>query len=49
VRTLRPWCIADGSAHRKFDAAFVDTKALADGIPTSVAEEISERTRGHSA
>jgi uncharacterized protein CbrC (UPF0167 family) len=47
--SLCPWCIADVSAHAKFDATFVDTEAFADGIPESVIDEISERTPGYSS
>ena len=28
-----PWCIADGSAHKNFDATFVDSEAFPDGTP----------------
>lgn len=44
-----PWCIADGSAGRKFDATFVDANGVADGAPDSVVEEITERTPGYCA
>jgi uncharacterized protein CbrC (UPF0167 family) len=47
--SLCPWCIADGSAHAKLDATFVDTEAFAEGIPESVIDEISERTPGYSS
>jgi hypothetical protein len=30
---LCPWCIADGSAHDRFDATFVDSEAFPDGTP----------------
>ncbi|ABF40105.1 conserved hypothetical protein [Candidatus Koribacter versatilis Ellin345] len=43
---LCPWCIADGSAHRKFDASFVDDPGLADEIPNSARQEILYRTLG---
>lgn len=46
---LCPWCIADGSAHRKFDATFVDSEAFADGTPDAAMAEITERTPGYSA
>jgi uncharacterized protein len=46
---LCPWCIADGSAHRKFDATFVDDNAFADDVPATVMEEITERTPGFSS
>ncbi|MGH7712620.1 MAG: CbrC family protein, partial [Gemmatimonadaceae bacterium] len=41
---LCPWCIADGSAHAKFDAAFTDSEAFAVGTPASAVQEIAERT-----
>jgi uncharacterized protein len=44
-----PWCIADGSAHLKYDATFVDEAALPDDIPPSVIEEICWRTPGYNA
>ena len=47
--TLCPWCIADGSAHSKFHATFVDAEAFADGIPESVIDEISQRTPGYAS
>jgi len=46
---LCAWCIADGSAHEKFDATFVDTEAFPDGTPESAVEEISQRTPGYSS
>ena len=44
-----PWCIADGSAHAKFDATFVDEENFPDDLPAAAAEEISSRTPGFSA
>lgn len=44
---LCPWCIADGSAHREFDATFVDSEAFPLDTPASAATEISERTPGY--
>lgn len=46
---LCPWCIGDGKAHAKFDATFVDSEAMEDGVPDSSAEEICERTPGYDA
>lgn len=47
-----PWCIADGSAHSRFDAAFTDTEAIGGGIwpvaSASVADEVAHRTPGFS-
>ena len=42
-----PWCIADGSAARRFDAMFFDGEALSrTGAPEGVVEEITRRTPG---
>jgi uncharacterized protein CbrC (UPF0167 family) len=46
---LCPWCIADGSAHARFDATFVDSEAFPDGTPKTIVDEISLRTPGYSA
>lgn len=46
---LCPWCIADGSAHEKFDAEFVDCEAFPDDVPQPAMEEIMFRTPGYSA
>src|SRR5262245_5821440 len=43
---LCPWCIADGSAHEKFDATFFDAASIDDETPEAAIEEISERTPG---
>lgn len=45
---LCPWCIADGSAHREFDASFVDSEAFAPNVPGPVVAEVSERTPGYN-
>jgi len=45
---LCPWCIADGSAHEKFDASFVDEALIPDGIRPEIVEEIAFRTPGFS-
>jgi uncharacterized protein CbrC (UPF0167 family) len=46
-----PWCIADGSAHRRLNASFVDRDGIGqhangnwDAVPDSVAEEVAFRT-----
>jgi uncharacterized protein len=44
-RALCPWCIADGTAHAKFDATFHDLVLPADADP-EVIREIAERTPG---
>jgi uncharacterized protein CbrC (UPF0167 family) len=46
---LCPWCIADGAAHKKFDATFVDSEAFPDDAPQDAVEEIVERTPGYNA
>ncbi|MCU1233307.1 MAG: hypothetical protein JWP63_1274 [Candidatus Solibacter sp.] len=47
--SLCPWCIADGSAHEKFDAIFVDDEAFEGEVPEEAAEEITERTPGFNS
>jgi uncharacterized protein CbrC (UPF0167 family) len=42
---LCPWCIADGTAARRFGASFNDTGAV-DGISDAAREEIERRTPG---
>src|ERR1041384_6448752 len=44
-----PWCIANGLAHRKYDATFVDCEAVPDEVPEAAAEEILCRTPGYNA
>jgi uncharacterized protein CbrC (UPF0167 family) len=46
---LCPWCIADGSAHAKFDATFVDSEAFSDSAPPAAVAEILERTPGFNS
>jgi len=46
-----PWCIADGSAHDKYDAEFVDYEGIGDygnweNVSDIIKEEISYRTPG---
>ena len=45
---LCPWCIADGSAHARFDARFVDSEAFDAGASEKAIEEIMTRTPGFS-
>src|SRR5262245_9382248 len=47
--SICPWCIADGRAHDKFDAAFVDEAALPDDLPEDMIEELVQRTPGYAA
>ena len=47
-KRLCPWCIADGSAAAKFDAAFSDAHQLMEaGVPADVVEEVTRRTPGY--
>jgi len=46
---LCPWCIADGSAAKKFDVSFTDSASFPDAIPERAGEEIERRTPGFSA
>lgn len=51
---LCPWCIADGSAHEKFDADFVDADGVGgnggwDEVPMEVIEEVCHRTPSFTA
>jgi uncharacterized protein CbrC (UPF0167 family) len=41
-----PWCIADGSAHERFGACFVDADAFDGAVPEGTVTEITERTPG---
>ena len=48
-----PWCIADGSAHERFDAEFTDEAEVGGAgqwsyVPDDVVAEISQRTPGFS-
>jgi uncharacterized protein len=50
-RSICPWCIADGSAHVKFDAIFTDDAGVGGGgtwcdVPQSVIDEVANRTPG---
>ena len=47
-RAFCPWCIADGSAARAFDAEFTDAHPLLEqGLPAAVVEEVTRRTPGY--
>ena len=46
--SICPWCIADGAAHEKYDASFIDTQGIPDDVPPQVMEEIAYRTPGYS-
>lgn len=44
-----PWCIADGSFARKFDATFLEDNSLQRaGLPSDVMNEMLTRTPGYS-
>lgn len=45
---LCPWCIADGSAAKRFQAEFTDTGTL-DGVPDAVVTQLATRTPGFVA
>src|SRR4051812_17448690 len=52
-KSICPWCIADGSAHEKFDASFQDDAGVGGGgawdeAPEEVVEEVAFRTPGFS-
>jgi len=47
---LCPWCIADGSAARRFDATFSDPEPLLQAeVPEEVVEEVTRRTPGFTS
>ena len=46
--TICPWCIADGSAARQFDAEFTDVGDVPDEVPAAVVELLARRTPGFS-
>jgi len=51
--SICPWCIADGSAHEKFDASFTDESGIGgygtwDDVSEDVKEEVAYRTPGFS-
>lgn len=45
IEALCPWCIADGSAHQRYEVTFHEAD-LAGDPPPEVREEIDERTPG---
>lgn len=53
IEKVCPWCIADGSAHEKFDIEFVDMSAVGgddwDEVASEIAEEVAFRTPGFSS
>jgi uncharacterized protein len=50
VDAICPWCISDGSAHKKFDADFVDAAGVGGGewqnVSSEIVEEVAYRTPG---
>jgi len=46
---LCPWCIANGEAHKRFDASFTDPGAFPDAVPPDVVAEIAYRTPGFNS
>ena len=46
IEFLCPWCIADGSAARAFDAEFGNVDGAPSDVPVGVLEEIVRRTPG---
>jgi uncharacterized protein CbrC (UPF0167 family) len=48
--SICPWCIADGSAARKFEAMFSDDHPLVKaGVSDQVIEEVTRRTPGFNS
>ena len=47
-----PWCIADGSAHERFEASFTDEDGIGqdaeEELDEAVIAEVSQRTPGYS-
>jgi uncharacterized protein len=41
-----PWCIADGSAHERFDATFYDEQDIPDVVAPDAVAEVATRTPG---
>ena len=51
--SICPWCIADGSAAKRFHADFTDPDGIGgygswDGVPADVVAEVARRTPGFS-
>ncbi len=51
VEDICPWCIADGTAHQRLGAEFVDIAGVGDRgsweqVPKAIAEEVAYRTPG---
>jgi uncharacterized protein CbrC (UPF0167 family) len=48
VESLCPWCVADGSAAKRFDADYTDVLDVPDGVSAEVIEQVTKRTPGFS-
>ena len=51
IDAICPWCIADGTAHEKFDAEFTDLGGIGgygtwESVDLKIAEEVAYRTPG---
>lgn len=46
---LCPWCVADGSAAKRFQAEFTDIGAIDADLPADVLTELATRTPGFDA
>jgi uncharacterized protein len=44
-----PWCIADGSAHEKYDATFHDEQDIPDDVSPDAVVQVATRTPGFHA
>ena len=50
IEIICPWCIADGSAAKKFEGMFCDDYPLRDaGIDESIVDEVTLRTPGFNS
>jgi len=50
IEFICPWCIADGSAAKKFDGMFSDDDPLQEaGVSEEVISEVCERTPGYNS
>lgn len=48
IETVCPWCIADGSLEREYDASFSDSDPLhSAGLPDQIVHEVTRRTPGY--
>ncbi|HMR74217.1 MAG TPA: CbrC family protein [Polyangiaceae bacterium] len=48
VEVVCPWCIADGSLARRFDATLVDAGPLVSaGLSSAIVDEVTRRTPGY--